>query len=284
MKTTEKQQITDALKAFCDRAGSQNKASNRLKGVSGALISQVINGNWELIKDEKWRTIANQIGYSSNKWIGVETVDYKLLTELLNDAQENSQVYAVTSPAGSGKTYALRRFEETHANAYMVQCNEFWNRKAFMAELLTAMGRDYSGLTINEMVMEVVRVLKSKENPILLLDEFDKVSDQVLYFFITIYNLLEDKCAIVMCATDHLETRIKRGLRLNKKGYKEIYSRIGRKYVELHGLTRQDVIQICSANGITEKSHFKAVWKDCEGDLRRVKRKIHALKIELKAA
>ncbi len=259
MNTNEKHKIKEALAKYCERKGGQNKAANTLQGVSSALISQVLNENWDLISSAKWRTIASQIGYTKAEWVGVETVDYKLLTNLLNDAQENAQVYAVTASAGSGKTYALKHYEEQHFNAYMVQCNEFWNRKAFMAEVLTAMGRDYSGLTINEMVMEVVRVLKATENPILLLDEFDKVSDQVLYFFITLYNLLEEHCAIVMCATDHLEKRIKRGLKLNKKGYKEIYSRIGRRFIELNGLTQQDVIQVCHANGVEDKTSIKLV-------------------------
>lgn len=281
MNRTEKIKIKEALAKYCERKGGQNKAANTLQGVSAALVSQVLNENWDLISDAKWRTIASQIGYTKTEWVGVETVDYKLLTQLLKDAQENAQVYAVTASAGSGKTYALKHYEEQHPKAFMVQCNEFWNRKAFMAEVLTAMGRDYSGLTINEMVMEVVRVLKATDSPILLLDEFDKVSDQVLYFFITLYNLLEEHCAIVMAATDHLEKRIKRGLKLNKKGYKEIYSRIGRRFIELNGLTQQDVIQVCHANGVEDKTSIKTVWKECEGDLRRVKRKVHAIKLEL---
>lgn len=279
MTKSDKHQIENALRQYCDRVGGQNKAANRLKGVSSALISQVLNHNWENIADTKWRTISRQIDFRPNAWQVIETVDYKLLNSLLQDAQMNNQVYAVVSPAGSGKTETFKHYERTQPNAYMVQCNEFWNRKAFLQELLSAMGRDYTGLTINDMMIEVVRNLKQQEDPILLLDEFDKVTDQVLYFFITLYNQLEDDCAIVMCATDHLEKRIRRGLKLNKKGYKEIYSRIGRNFVELNGLTQQDVMQICHINGVTEKEDMKQVWKDCEGDLRRVKRKIHAIKI-----
>lgn len=279
MNTTEKQQIANELKAFCDRKGSQSKGANSLKGVSEALVTQILKGNWDKIADSKWRSIKAQLGMSGNDWVFVQTSNFQTLTCLFDDAQQNSQVYAITAPAGSGKTKTMQLYERENPNAFMVQCNEFWNKKAFMSELLTAMGRDGSGLTVNEMVGEAVRVLKSSENPVLLLDEFDKVNDQVLYFFITLYNLLEEHCGMVMCATDHLEKRIKRGLKLNKKGYKEIYSRIGRKFIELSEINQADCIQICTANGITEKSDIKEVWKDCEGDLRRVKRKIHSLKL-----
>lgn len=278
MNTQEKQQIAQALNDFCNRKGNQNKAANALKGVSGATITQVLKGNWDSIADKMWRLIKAQI-FAKEDWVCVETAAYQTLTALISDAQEHSQVYAIIAPAGSGKTKTMQLYEKENPNAYMVQCNEFWNKKAFMGELLAAMGRDSSGLTVNEMVNEAVRVLKSTETPVILLDEFDKVNDQVLYFFITLYNLLEEHCGIVMCATDFLEKRIKRGLKLNKKGYKEIYSRIGRNFIEVTAITQADCIQICTANGITTKTDIKAVWADCEGDLRRVKRKVHALKL-----
>jgi hypothetical protein len=110
------------------------------------------------------------------------------------------------------------------------------------------------------------------------MDEADKLSDQVLYFFITLYNQLEGHCGIVLAATPHLEKRIKRGIKLNKKGYTEIFSRLGRKFIELKGVCFSDVKAICQANGVNGATGIKEIWDDCEGDLRRVKRKIHAWK------
>jgi len=149
----------------------------------------------------------------------------------------------------------------------------------FLSELLAAMGRDATGLNVSELMHEVVRQLKMQDRPVLIIDEADKLSDQVLYFFITLYNELEDRCGIVLIATDHLAKRIRRGLKLNKKGYKEIYSRIARRFIELQGLGSVDITMICQANGVTDRKQIKEVIDDAEGDLRRVKRKIHALKI-----
>jgi DNA transposition AAA+ family ATPase len=278
MNTEQKQRITGRLSEYCERFGSQNKAANSIKDVSAATISQMLNNNWDLIKDEMWRNVASQIGYNESEWLPVETRDFKLLRALLSDAQNYSNVFAITGDAGTGKTFALRQFTEEHKRVYLLQCNEYWNRKMFMQELLTAMGGDHSGYTVGEMMSEVVKGLKTKEKPLVIMDEADKLSDQVLYFFITLYNHLEDHCGIVLCATKHLEKRIKRGIKLNKKGYTEIFSRIGRKFVELKGVGAADVTAICIANGIEAKVDIQAVMEDCEGDLRRVKRKIHALK------
>ena len=80
-----------------------------------------------------------------------------------------------------------------------------------------------------------------------------------------------------MVATDYLEKKIKRGLRLNKKGYKEIYSRIGRKFIMLKGVGIGDITEVCMANGVTAKGDIRSVIDDCDGDLRRVKRRCHAI-------
>lgn len=281
MKTStkiNKEAIKNKLVSYCERLGSQNQAANSLKGVSSATISQIVNGNWELIKNEMWLNVASQIGYTAKEWVAVETSNYKFLTRLLQDAKEEALVFGVIDEAGSGKSFATDSFAEKNKRTYRVECNEFWNRKQFLGELMSRLGRDNSGLNVSEMVSEIVKTLKQQESPVLIFDEFDKVSDQVLYFFITLYNQLEDYCGIVLLATDHLQKRIKRGLKLNKKGYKEIYSRIGRKFIELPGVNSTDVAQICMANGITSKTDIKDIIEDCEFDLRRVKRKIHAFK------
>jgi DNA transposition AAA+ family ATPase len=275
---TNKQQIAERLREYSERIGSQNKAANSLKAVSAGTISQVLNNNWDLISDEMWRSLGSQIGWKENDWAIVETRDYRLLMELQDDARINANVFGVVGEAGSGKSVAIRQYAENNKRVYLVQCAEYWNRKMFMGELLTVMGKDFSGWTVGEMMHEVVRGLKSQDQPLLILDEADKLSDQVLYFFITLYNYLEDNCGIILIATDHLEKRIKRGLKLNKKGYKEIYSRIGRRFIKLHGIGSTDITQVCLANGITDTQTIKEIIADCENDLRRVKRKIHAKK------
>ena len=278
METNRKEQIAKKLKAYTAQFKSQNSAAHSLKGVSSALISQIKNDRWDKISDEMWRNIASQIGYESDQWQLVETQDYQLVTKLLQDAQQYSNVFAAVGEAGSGKTVAMKNYAREHRNAHLLQCNEYWNRKYFLAELLQAMGRDFSGLTVSEMMMEVTRQLKMQESPIIIMDEADKLSDQVLYFFITIYNQLEDHCGIVMMATDHLQKRLRKGLRLNKKGYKEIYSRIGRKCIELKGVSQTDIHNVCVANGITDHTIIKMIKKEAQGDLRRVNRKIHAIR------
>lgn len=277
MERIKKQNIVNSLAAYCERYESQKRAANSLKGVSAATISQMLTGKWEQIADEMWRNVAAQIGHKDEKWEAVETRDFRLLTRLLDEAKENTLVMGVTGEAGSGKTFALKHYTASHRQTYLLCCNEYWNRKTFLSELLASMGRDYTGYTVGEMMSEAVRALKTQESPLLILDEADKLSDQVLYFFITLYNNLEDECGIVLCATQHLEKRIKKGIQLNKKGYAEIWSRLGRKCVRLSGVSASDITAICEANGVTESGEIDGIIADSDSDLRRVKRRIHAV-------
>ena len=128
------------------------------------------------------------------------------------------------------------------------------------------------------MLSDIFLALKNKETPLVVLDEADKLSDQVLYFFISLYNKLEDRVGIILCATDYLEKRIKKGVRTNRKGYKEIYSRVGRKFIPIQVVNSEDVAAVCIANGVTDSEVINEIIDDCESDLRRVKRKVHAVK------
>ena len=276
MQNEQKQQIADQLRAYCEQKGSQNKAANSLNGVSSATISKVLSGQGETIADEMWRTISAQTGAKSEGWQVVSTRAYDVMTFTLDNAQTDALVLAVTGEAGSGKTEAIKNYTAGHANAYHLVCSEYWNRRTFMGKLLKCMGVGVSGTTVSEMMDDIVDTLKRKDAPLIVLDEADKLTDQVLYFFISLYNQLEGHCGIILTATSFLKKRIERGVRLNRKGYAEIYSRIGRKFVALPLLNSEDIAAVCVANGVSDAKSINSIIDEAEGDLRRVKRSVWA--------
>lgn len=277
MEKMAKTAVAERLRQFCEQKGSQNKAANVI-GVSAATVSKVLAGDWQLIKESMWRTIAAQTGFKRKEWITVETSVYKRAMKVLQDAQEESLCFAVCAEAGSGKSLALKAYEATNEEVFILSCSEYWNKKMFLSELLREMGRDSDGLTVGEMMDAAIRELKGMDYPLLVLDEADKLSDNVLYFFITLYNRLEDQCGIVLMATSFLKKRIEKGYRTNRKGYRELYSRVGRKFVTLGATTDNDVAEVCIANGIDDKGLIRKIAKDSEGDLRRVRRMVFGAK------
>ena len=217
MTLKEKQNIRVRLAEYVEQKGSQNKAARSLREVSAGTLSQILSGNWDLISDDMWRNIAHQVGYERRSWAIAQTRGYVKMTQILTDAQDQALVLAVVGDAGTGKTEAIRRYTDANRNVYHLCCGEYWSRKHFLTELLRSLGIEATG-TVTDMMYDVLLALKRKDAPLVILDEADKLSDQVLYFFISIYNHLEDHCGILLCATDYLENRIKRGVRNSRKG------------------------------------------------------------------
>lgn len=279
MKQNEKQAIAAKLRAYVETKESQNAAAKSLRDVSAATVSQILNEKWNLIADDMWRTVANQIGYDQHQWAVIETEGYARMTQVLTDAQRYDLVMAVVGDAGCGKSQAIKAYAAEHRNVVALSCSEYWNRKEFLCEMLHSLGVDPGGNTIAEMMNEAIRQLKRREDVLIVLDEADKLADQVLHFFITIYNQLEDMVGIVLCATQYLKKRIERGATNNRKGYKEIYSRIGRKFIPMPVVNRGDIKAVCAANGVTDRSAIQEIIDDSDNDLRRVKRLVLAYKM-----
>ena len=181
MENPDKTKIKEELERFVGVKGSQNKAANALDGVSPATVSQIVNGNWELISDEMWRSIGAQLKVKDKKWNIVETNNYKDLMQLFAYSQEESLVMAVTGDAGCSKTATAKAYQQRNGNVFVLCCNEFWNRKLFMQELLKEMGRNPAGDTVGEMMADIVSSLKKMEKPLIIMDEADKLSDQAGY-------------------------------------------------------------------------------------------------------
>ena len=99
--------------------------------------------------------------------------------------------------------------------------------KDYMGEILRSMGRDNNGMSITEMINGITEILRMENDTVLIIDEADKLKDPLFIFFITLYNRLEDHTGLILTATNHIEKRIMKGLRLNRRGYQEIYSRFG---------------------------------------------------------
>jgi hypothetical protein len=275
-----KKEIQMLLKTFIEQYPSQAKAVDKLQGVSEATVINIRRGDWESISEEMWRKVGKQVGFSNKgNWQMIETIAAKKLIGYLDDSREYGNVFAITADPGSGKSFISEWYENKRQNVYMISCSEYFNRKTFLQHILQKMGKANTGYNVPEMMDLIMDTVLKKENPLFIFDEFDKVSDSILYFFITLYNRLEGNVGMVMMATDYLAKRINRGKKNNKKGYAEIFSRIGRRFITLPSPTEKEVFEIAKANGVTDPQELHSIYNESDGDLRRVKRGVHKCKV-----
>lgn len=273
-----KEKIREELRRLIEQKGSINKAAASLEGVSAATISLIMTGKGSEVREKMWRHLAEVLDTDKAEWKQGETMLSQMMERVLGDAQQHRLVMSLTAPAGSGKSFSAKMYERNNREVYRLGCNEFWTKNDFVDELLRVLGESGVGYSKKERMSMAITAVKRKERPLIIFDEFDKLNDNVWFFFITLYNELEDKCGMILLSTDSIEVRIKRGLRLNKRGYNELWSRLGRRCVALEKIGWEDVEKVCKANGVDNASQIEDIYEGCEGDLRRVKRMVFAAK------
>jgi DNA transposition AAA+ family ATPase len=277
MTEIQKKEIQLLLNSYIAKQPSQAKAARMLRVADGTLIA-IRKGDWEKISDQMWRSIGKQVGYSQKEeWKVIPTRAFNEILTILDDAQETSCMFAFTAQEGAGKDTAIKHYASDNPNVYVINCSEYYNRKRFLSKILAQMGKDNTG-TVSEMMDQIIEAVLKQEKPLLIFNEADKLSDQILYFLISFYNEMENKCAIVLTATDYLAKRIQRGKTQRRKGYAELYSRVGRKIIPIEATTRTEIKEICEANGISDPEKISYIYNEYEGDLRRVSRLVYRFK------
>ena len=278
--------IRDALIEYCSNYPSQNRASESLTGVSAATVSQICNSKYASISDDMFSRVAVQIGYSLECWTLTENDTFGRITFAMADAQAYKNTTWVVGDAGCGKTTAAIEYRRTHRNVFYILCSEDMKKSDFVREIAKQVGAPVDGTNLRDVLEYAISMIAFLSNPLIIFDEGDKLTDSVFSYFISIYNRLENKAGIIFLSTDYIKRRVENGLRYNKKGYKEINSRIGRKFFDVNVATEQDVYAICRANGLTDLAEIKRVQREAaqgEYDLHRVKRVVHACKRILEA-
>lgn len=238
---------------------SQNKAA-KIIGCSNGTLSTLINQVY--LKDQKKipssamvRKIENWV-YSSNSsgWNVAPTKNFKRVQNICAHAQSSHIARAICFSVGSGKTSALKNYASNNPNTYYIECEEHFTKKKFLQSVCLSMGESIPPLSsIADIVDIIVNRLNTDRDPLLIIDEADKLKDGVINFFKTFYNKTTDNAGFILCGAPHFKSRLEKGIRKQKQAYQEIHSRFGGEFLPLHKITADDVALICECNDIQNK-------------------------------
>lgn len=228
---------------------------------------------WHLVADRKWLSVALALGLSfqSTGWQLVETTNTRIMTRLLADAQREAMFMAISHKAGQGKSASIGLYKSGDENGatYVLECEESWSHKLFLQKLAQTLGVDTEGLTVSAMTDEIVAFFKRRSaqvDPLLVLDEANKLKPSSLRLIIPLYNKLRGQMGLVIVGADDLERHIKSGVKRQVRGYDELDSRLGRKFMHLVGATEADVRAICAANGLVDTAVQAELWRSMRPD------------------
>lgn len=281
MTNKEKREVVSALERFVQKIGSQSKAAKAMD-IAASTLGAVLKGQFDIVSDEMLRKI-DSYTKPQGKWNLVETSAYSEITEVLRIAKEQCGVTWLTAEAGSGKSSTARDYADKTSNVFYILCNEDMRKSDFLDAICRALGiYNYATRTLSMAMYDIVERLRKLERPLLIFDEGDKVSDQILNYFVQLYNELEDKAGMVLMSTPYIKVRMERGLRYNKRGFAELYSRIGRRFYMVGHTNAGDIYAICRANGIDSDREIDRIVADAGSyglDLRRVKKLVQTKRI-----
>lgn len=304
----QKDEIIQLIEDEKERLGSFRAVAIKCN-VSEATISQLRKGKYGAGGDDIYSTIGVALGYGfdNGSWNIAETTNFRIITNVLIDAKNESMFIGISHRAGSGKTSTSDVFTSANRRkgVFKLNCKE-WSGRQFLAAIIREIGAEMPKgyATLNAMIESISEAFKRMAylKPELILDQANSLKSPALRTLIHLYNECEDILGLVILGTDNLEHEIKRGVRLNKLGYDELDSRFGRKYVHLIGSTLKDTRLICEANGITDRETQSKIFHECEPnrvtidtedqsktvlvveDMRRLKKLIKSKRLQMKYA
>lgn len=268
----DKQQIISLIEQTKVNLGTYDAVARKCS-VSPAVITQLRKNQYQAEGDDMWLEVGIKLDWkpqllNSNNWVFVKDFDYKVIRNAVINAKEKSLFSSISDVAGIGKTASLKNVaaELAENNVYYLRCWD-WGKREFMINLCKCLGIDTSrGVkTPNDYLQLVIEFFQNKvmQKPVLIIDEADKLKAAALRFLIAIFNDCEDILACLISGTENLEKEIKKGVRLQAKGYDEIDSRFGRTFIKLRGCTESEVKEICFANGVKDAAVVKGIFEQC---------------------
>ncbi|MDY3512989.1 ATP-binding protein [Riemerella anatipestifer] len=253
------------------KLGSYSKVAKKC-GINVGALSTIMAGKYGADESNMLGKIAAALDYKDTEWAIVRTIgNYRRIAQAVEDAKNEKMWFAVSNKAGSGKTGTLEDIynQDATGSVVFIQAQE-WSARQFLMQLITKTigvtalkGKYKTNAELLQIICDYFNEQAFNE-PVLLVDESDKLRPAALRLFIPLFNKTEDRLGVVISGTENLQKEIRQGVRLAKKGYDEIESRIGRSYIELKGATEKEVYQICEANGISDELTQGMIWGEIE--------------------
>ena len=229
-----------------DNGISQNQLAKQIK-VSPATLSNIRNGKFESISEKMARAIYTKLNLS--EWKLCPTHNFKVIFQLCDSTRQLRRMVAVAAYPGAGKTEALRKYAKK-SGVFYYEAKAHHNKLRFIQGLQRSLGIS-EGKKAHHMIDAIVAKLLATPNPMLLLDDFAKLSPACFRILQSIYDETEYHTAIVLAGTDALYRTIMDNARLDRPGFRELDSRIA-FWQRLKRPTKQEVYMICTENGIQD--------------------------------
>lgn len=224
------------------RTISQSKAAQSM-GYSAAVISayknRTYNGDVKAVEKRMETWLKRQERRLTRVDIPTaETAVIDLIREVIATTQDEAGIAVIIGGAGSGKTTAIRQYEEESRSALIVDVDPSFSQVVLMNAIAHTLGLEDKG-GMNAVIDRIINALTGRD-AVLIIDEADYLSDGSLEL---VRRIINDKARIgvVLVGLPTLEYKI----RSFKTNHEQIASRVG-ALLKIGNLTRGDAEKIIS--------------------------------------
>ena len=203
-------------------------------GVSEATLYRVVNEELNRTSDKTWRKLQRYLNISDGTWKFVPHVTNSLdIINTCRAAKTEAAMHMVVGYAGAGKTSTLKEIAKSQKfpNTYYLHCDTLVKTPVvLLEELCRVMGLRTWGSSSKVILNRIVSHLKDLDYPLLVLDDFGKVTNGVFKTLQALQDHLcegdNNFCGIVIAGTHKLEKIIEKGCTKDDLCFQEIRDRI----------------------------------------------------------
>lgn len=260
MENSVKTAVVEAIEQTMQRTGKSQNALAKDLEISPSTLSDIRNKNWTRISDEMWNKLQGRLKLDS--WRIIETPNLVRINNLCEDAQNNQRFLAVAEFTGAGKTTAFRYYCNTRSNACYMLANALMRPQDLVDAIMKAINIEAAGTQLHK-VNAICNKLNSMEKPLLVIDDFGKLSDNCYRILQIIYDNTERHCGIVIGGTERLKNYILSMAKKDKLGFRELKRRVA-GWQTLVRPTKKEIASLCQLHGITDNAFVAQICQQAD--------------------
>lgn len=272
---TDRKNIVDRLQSLRTNFGGTDAQYAKRLGINSTSYSAIKNGKLDsnIIKETKWIDLAKQLGIkvqgTTAAWAFARTEVFDYIEQEVSFCQQAAKSLMLVDEPEIGKSVAGEYLAKSLKNCFYIDCSQSKTRTIFIRAIAKELGVGSRG-TYNDLKIGIKRQLRNLFQPVVILDEAGDLDYSAFLELKELWNATSGTCGWYMMGSDGLRTKMERGIRNGKAGFREMFSRYNGKYMSIVPTERNErqlfydrlITDVLTVN-ISDPAHIPGIVRKC---------------------
>jgi hypothetical protein len=252
--------------------GPNGRFANRWK-INESVYSRLKTGEIDgLLKDATWLEIGRKLGVKLNnkQWNLARTEVFITIEQDVEFCQQNAKGLIYVDDCGIGKTVATNYLSRTRKNCFRIDASQSKSTLDFIKAIASEIGVSTDGKR-GEIKAKIKYCLNNLPNPVVIIDEAGDINPAVVMEIKELWNATEGACGWYLIGAEAFRVFIERGIKNDKPGFRELFSRFGERYsktvpnsrAEKVGFYKQLITEVLVNNMESNSALLKTIVNKC---------------------